>query len=1059
MSPSESVVRAVNLPIGAIDAHAVRDALRAFRFSKPIEGLALLRLQLLNLGLRFEPSPSLEPLQSELTNGSRAKQAQSHDLQSHDLESVSTHGLPDLLQALIVIRLASLRGQETITQASSAVEEILRLEEDFASNNLEREAWGLLYHRYFAADRTTLRALAQRFGLVYMTLNRRLDRGHRLLAELLREREIEARRRLELTPSGSADLPSVPHLRAEDEIVPLGRAAEEQSGAEGPGEAEPAPSFQLALILARLCAAYSEDLAIPTLEAREIDTIVEHPVDTLVSYWMGRVAHWSQAHYRLTTRFVRLTLLTDLGEDATHERWQSQATAHTDLLSVLADLDDPILALLGSPGSGKSSMLRRLELDLAMRSLMPSGEADSGPRFSYKLCFYIPLNLYESGPDQSIDPRRWLLEQWASRYPGLPPLDRYLSRGKVLLLLDGLNEIPHLDFADYSQKVRAWKQLCHGLVIPGIGNRIIFSCRSLDYSTPLSTPGLRVPQIRIEAMNDAQFRAFLSVYQPALADEIWDRIEGTRVQDLLRTAYLARLLVDEVASTGRVPEGPAALFTGFVRRLLTREIERGNPRVLRDWIDVQAPQNSATPDEAGMANLAENFHLNKTGKLISSLAELAFTMQSDEVEGRFGGLHLYYDEALLILTQQIGATDWAEKVLSTGTSIGLLDEDRDRDTISFYHQLLQEYFAGRYLARNFDPELVRSEWRAEKVFPNIDQVVTSLNLAEFLPSLPQTGWEESMILAVAMHKEPEVALRELMATHLAFAGRAAGHVELLPRLPADLLDDLRQSLLDRLRQPKADLRDRIACGLALGELGDPRFVRHQGPYGDYLLAPMIDLPGGTFSIGHDAAIKWEIRGDSGAFDHHIPRHFVDVQAFALARFPVTNAEWQCFIDGAGYEDEEFWDTPDAKRWRIGELPDASMISNNRVWRDRFLAEPGLLDQLVQEGLIRDTEIYERWQAWLRLGRDEFESVIRDHWRGRVQRCPKSWEDARFRYPNQPVSGICWFEARAYAKWLSVQSGMNFRLPTEVEWESAAAGPECRPFPWGGSPSARLGQYF
>lgn len=36
-------------------------------------------------------------------------------------------------------------------------------------------------------------------------------------------------------------------------------------------------------------------------------------------------------------------------------------------------------------------------------------------------------------------------------------------------------------------------------------------------------------------------------------------------------------------------------------------------------------------------------------------------------------------------------------------------------------------------------------------------------------------------------------------------------------------------------------------------------------------------------------------------------------------------------------------------------------------------------------------------------------------------------------------GICWYEARAYCAWLSAQTGLGSRLPTEVELEAAARG--------------------
>ncbi|MDM8563884.1 SUMF1/EgtB/PvdO family nonheme iron enzyme, partial [Candidatus Marithioploca araucensis] len=36
--------------------------------------------------------------------------------------------------------------------------------------------------------------------------------------------------------------------------------------------------------------------------------------------------------------------------------------------------------------------------------------------------------------------------------------------------------------------------------------------------------------------------------------------------------------------------------------------------------------------------------------------------------------------------------------------------------------------------------------------------------------------------------------------------------------------------------------------------------------------------------------------------------------------------------------------------------------------------------------------------------------------------------------NSPVVCISWNDAVAYAKWLSQQTGQQYRLPTEVEWE-------------------------
>jgi iron(II)-dependent oxidoreductase len=73
--------------------------------------------------------------------------------------------------------------------------------------------------------------------------------------------------------------------------------------------------------------------------------------------------------------------------------------------------------------------------------------------------------------------------------------------------------------------------------------------------------------------------------------------------------------------------------------------------------------------------------------------------------------------------------------------------------------------------------------------------------------------------------------------------------------------------------------------------------------------------------------------------------------------------------------------------------------------------------------------YEQERFWSAFG-----------WRWRTNKgnpIPAFWGDARFDGSQQPVVGVAWYEALAYARWYAAETGENWRLPTEAQWEAAA----------------------
>jgi ergothioneine biosynthesis protein EgtB len=179
---------------------------------------------------------------------------------------------------------------------------------------------------------------------------------------------------------------------------------------------------------------------------------------------------------------------------------------------------------------------------------------------------------------------------------------------------------------------------------------------------------------------------------------------------------------------------------------------------------------------------------------------------------------------------------------------------------------------------------------------------------------------------------------------------------------------------------------------------------------------MVEIEGGLFELGAGRAGRdageppagmRALRGRGFAFDNEKPPHKVFLEDFQIDRAPVSNGDYLEFIKAGGYRDFRWWHSAGWEK------------VNQEHWRAPLYWE-------------------QRNSEWMIRGFDGLHFAAE-----------KS---------NEPVSHVSFLEASAYAKWAGK------RLPTEAEWEKAAAYSSIlnakQDYPWGNdSPDESRGNLF
>jgi len=105
-------------------------------------------------------------------------------------------------------------------------------------------------------------------------------------------------------------------------------------------------------------------------------------------------------------------------------------------------------------------------------------------------------------------------------------------------------------------------------------------------------------------------------------------------------------------------------------------------------------------------------------------------------------------------------------------------------------------------------------------------------------------------------------------------------------------------------------------------------------------------------------------------------------------------------------------------------------------------------------------VHRGWVDPFWLGATQVTNAEYEHFlRATGAQAPPFWNDKNFNDTLQPVTGVSWFEADGYCRWLAAMTGRGYRLPSEAEWERAARGDmEQKNFPWGDEAAQTLPEY-
>ena len=344
------------------------------------------------------------------------------------------------------------------------------------------------------------------------------------------------------------------------------------------------------------------------------------------------------------------------------------------------------LMVLGDPGIGKSTFLRKVGL-----------EALKGNKDSYQHSLTPVLLELKNFKENEINIQALIEEEF--KICGFPNVEKNISnkleKGELLILLDGLDEVPTANVYNVIEKIQDFVDRHHK-------NRFILSCR-----TAARTHLQRFTDIEIVEFDDQQIQSFI---------EHWFSSELDRKNETAKNCW-ELLQKEEYKSAKELAHTPLLLTFLCLVYDENQSFPTNRSRLYQDALRILLEKWSAEKRLPNRGLVYENLSIEQEEILLSEIAYQNFVADKLFLEKRE-----VVKQIKDHLKQNLNAPQHldGEKVLKTiEIEQGILVE-RARDVYSFSHLTLQEYLTAQYI---YDNDLIEeavknyvTETRWQEVF-------------------------------------------------------------------------------------------------------------------------------------------------------------------------------------------------------------------------------------------------------------------------------------------------------------------------------------------------------